>query len=217
MELQELQVTTRPGKGTGPARRVRVKGDVPGIVYGGEGEPVQLQTNARAFHKLLHAAAGEHAIVQLKFSDDPSFDSPAILKEIQHHPLRGHVVHADFMRIRLDEKITTSVQVKLVGNPVGVVNGGVLDVQLREVEVECLALEVPDSIELDIGALDIGDSLHVNALVPPAGVEIVTEAERTVAAVQAPRVVKETTEEEEVEAGEVPEVGKEAAGEGGEE
>lgn len=216
MELQELRVTTRTAKGKGPTHRVRVQGEVPGVVYGGDHEPVLIQTNARAFKKLLHAAAGEHAIVQLKFDDAPNLDSPALLKEIQHHPVRGEVVHADFLRIRLDEKIATVVPVKLIGNPVGIVNGGVLDVQLREVEVECLALEVPAAIELDISSLDIGDSLHVDALTPPAGVEIITEAERTVAAVHAPRVVKETVEAE-IEAGEVPEVGKEEAKEGGEE
>lgn len=212
MELQELKVTTRKADGTGPARRVRAQGDVPGVVYGGEGGPVQLQTNGRAFQKLLHAAAGEHAIVQLRFDGDSSLDSPAIIKEIQHHPIRGHVLHADFMRIRLDEKISTMVQIKMIGNPVGVVNGGVLDVQLREVEIECLALDVPDSIELDISGIDIGDSIHVDTLAPPQGVEILTEADRTIAAVHTPRVVKEATEEEGVEAGEVPEVGKEEEG-----
>lgn len=212
MELQELTVTTRDGKGKGPARRVRAQGEVPGVLYGGDGAPVQLRTNARGFHKLLHAAAGEHAIVQLRFDDDSSLDSPAIVKAIQHHPVRGHALHADFMRIRLDEKITTMVQIKFTGNPVGVVNGGVLDVQLREVEIECLALDVPDAIELDISGMDIGDSAHVDALTPPAGVAIVSEPERTIAAVHAPRVAKETAEGE-VEAGEVPEVGKEDAGE----
>lgn len=215
MELQELKVTSRTAKGKGPARRVRSAGEVPGIVYGGDGEPVQLQANARALHKLLHAAGGEHAIVQLRFDGDSSLDSPALVKEVQHHPVKGHVLHADFMRIRLDEKITTSVPIKLVGNPVGVVNGGVLDVQLREVEIQCLALEVPEFIELDISGLEIGASVHVDALVPPAGIDIVSEGERTIAAIHAPRVAKESAEGE-VEAGEVPEVGKEKADDGGE-
>jgi large subunit ribosomal protein L25 len=196
MELQELKVSNRAGKGTGPSRRVRVQGNVPGVVYGGEQGPIHIQLNARAFQKLIHAAAGEHAIVQLRFEDTPDLDSPAILKELQHHPVRNEVVHADFMRIRLDQKITTSIAIKLVGTPVGIVNGGVLDVQLRELEIECLALEVPESVEVDITVRE--------------GIDIITESDRTIAAVHAPRVVKEETAET-VEAGAVPEVGKEAA------
>ncbi len=210
MELQELKVSNRAGKGTGPSRRVRVQGNVPGVVYGGEQGPIHIQLNARAFQKLIHAAAGEHAIVQLRFEDTPNLDSPAILKELQHHPVRNEVVHADFMRIRLDQKISTSVAIKLVGTPVGIVNGGVLDVQLRELEIECLALEVPDSVEVDISALDVGDSIHVDAITVREGIDVITESDRTIAAVHAPRVVKEETAET-VEAGAVPEVGKEAA------
>jgi large subunit ribosomal protein L25 len=218
MELQELKVNARPSVGKGPSRRTRVQGLVPGVVYGGGKDPVHIHTNAREFQRLLHSASGEHAIVQLKFDEDAQHDSPALLKAIQHHPVRGQVVHADFLRIRLDEKISTSVAIKLAGTPVGVVAGGVLDVQLREVEIECLALEVPQNITFDISTLEIGDSVHVEQLTAPKGITIITEPDRTIAAVHAPRVSKAEAEAEaEVTADEVPEVGKEGAEEGADE
>ena len=202
MELKTLKVNVRQGKGKGPAGRTRSAGEVPGVVYGGGIDVLHVAMNTREFGKLLQGG-GQHAIVQLDVQDDASLSSPAQLKEVQHHPVRGHVLHADFQRIRLDERIIVLVPVVLTGQCRGVIDGGVVDHQLREVEVECLALDVPASLTLDVTDLGIGDSCHVENLVAPEGVTIVTDAQRAVVVVQAPRTVRA-------------EGGEEAAAEGGE-
>lgn len=195
MELQTLKVATRQTSGKEKARKVRVTGAVPCVLYGGGQDPVSLTVNLRAFETLIHhARGGEHAIVQLDIEDNAALNTPALVKAVQHHPLRGTVVHADFMRIRLDEKITTLIPIRLVGQAPGIVEGGVLDQQLRSLEVECLALSVPDEVVVDVSGLHVNDSIHVGALVLPADVEVMSDPDRPVVAVHPPRVVKETAE-----------------------
>lgn len=198
MELQTLKAATREQRGKGAAGRERKAGRVPSILYGGGGESVSLRLDAREFDRLI-GSGGVHAIVQLEVEDQPDLSSPAMLKAVHHHPVRGEVMHADFQRIRLDERITTIVSLELVGQCKGAVEGGVVDFQLREVEVECLALEVPEKIAVDISELGIGDSVHVEQLQAPANVTIVTDPARSIVAVHAPRVIK-TAEEEAAEA-----------------
>ena len=191
MELQTLKVSTRDGLGKEAAKKVRQMGRVPGVVYGGEGEPVSLTMDLREFSRLIHGRGGEHAIVQLDVENDPPKSGPAMLKAVQHHPVKGEAIHADFMRISLEERITTVVNVVLTGRAPGVVEGGVLDQLMREIEVECRALEVPESISVDISGLAIGDSIHVAALVVAGNVTIVSDPERMVVAVHAPRTATE--------------------------
>ena len=195
MELQQIKAKKRDAAGKGEASRERRAGLVPAVLYGEGGEAVSLTMDAREFSRLVHGRGGEHAIVQLDIENAPDLSSPAIVKAVQHHPVRESILHADFMRIRLDQRITTVVSVTLVGDSVGVREGGVLDHQMREVEIECLALDVPDAIEVDVSGLGIGDSLHVFDLAAPENVTIVTEGDRAVAAVMAPRVVEETVAE----------------------
>jgi len=141
----------------------------------------------------LVQTGGAHAIVQIEVSDDSGSSSPALLKAVQYHPVRGHVLHADFQRIRLDERIVTLVPLHFFGHCKGLVEGGVLDYQLRELEIECLALEVPEKIDMDITDLGIGDHLYVSSITAPEGVTIVTDVERSVVACHAPRAAKEDT------------------------
>lgn len=202
MELQALKATTREAGGTDRARRVRKGGTVPAILYGGGGKPVCLGVDLRDFQRLVQGKGAEHAVVQLEVDDKPQLSSPALLKAVQHHPLRGDVLHVDFQRIRLDEKITTMVPIVITGQATGVVEGGVLDRPLRELEVECLAADTPEQIEVDVSELDIGDSVHVADIAVPADVTIVTDTQRTIAAVLAPRIVREVVAAEAAEEGE---------------
>jgi len=170
------------------------------VLYGGKKDPVSIQLELRELERLLHSRSGEQAVVQLDMTDEPDLSCPALLKNVQHHPIRGDILHADFVRIRLDERITTLVPIELSGRARGVAEeGGVLDHQLRELEVECLALEVPELIAVDVTELSIGDSLHVSDIVVPANVTVVTEDDRAIVAVHAPRVIQ-AEEEEEAEA-----------------
>jgi large subunit ribosomal protein L25 len=214
MELQQLKASLRDGAGTGIARETRRGGDVPGIVYGGGADPVNIRLDQREFVSLLHGKRGEHAVVQLEVDGKPDLNTPAVIKEVQHHPVIGTVIHADFQRIRLDEKIITPVAVALQGQPVGVVDGGILDHQLREVEVECLATSIPEELPVDVTGLAIGDSVHVSDLVAPEGVEILTDSARTLAAVLVSRITKAAEEEEAAaeEAAAAAEGGEAAAG-----
>jgi len=151
----------------------------------------------------VHGSSGEHAIVEL-LSDDANVKGHALIKSVQHHPVRNTVMHADFYRIRLDETIKTVVPVVLVGRAVGVIEGGVLDHTLRDLEVECKALEVPEQIEYDITNMVIGDRVHVSDLTIPEGVTLLTDEERTVATIHQPRVVGAAAEGEEGEEGAEP-------------
>lgn len=200
MEIQALKAATRETGGKKLARRVRVTGTLPGVLYGGGQEPVSLSINQREFETAVHRSrGGEHAILRLDIEDKPELSTPVLLKAVQHHPLRGQFVHADFLRIRLDERITTMVPVRLAGQAAGLLEGGILDHQLREIEVECLALEVPEEVVVDVSGLHIGDSIHLDTVAIPENVTVLTEADRAVATVHAPRVVREAEAEEAAE------------------
>jgi len=210
MEIQALTVKTRQAAGKGGATKVRSLGNVPAVLYGGGQEPVCLDVNLREFEGLVqHSRSGDHAIVRLEVADSPGVSTPALLKDVQRHPLRGQAIHVDFLRISLDERISTLVPIRLDGHAQGIVEGGVLDQQMREVEVECRALDVPDEIIVDISNLGMGESIHLSQVAAPANVTFVTDLERPVAAIHAPRTDRETTaeaEEEEEETSTQPEV-----------
>ena len=212
MELHKLAIDPRDkAAGKGAVDRLRKTGQIPVVLYGGGKETVSIQVDEKEFLHLIHGRGGEHAIVQLECENQPGLSSPAMLKAVQHHPIRGEVLHADFLRISLEERIQTVVPLILTGQSKGVVEGGVLDHQLRELEVECLALEVPEVIEVDISGLAIGEGLHVSNIQIPPNVTVLTESDRAVASVLAPRVVEEAAAE-----GEEAEVVEGAEAEGGE-
>jgi large subunit ribosomal protein L25 len=216
MELQEFKVKARTMTGKGPARQARMRGDIPGVIYGGGEANVSLTVDYRSFVHLLHSRYGAHAVLKMDIEGNPESNTNTILKDIQYDPITGDPLHVDFQRIRLDEKIQTTVAIELEGQPEGVKEGGMLDHIMRTVDVECLALETPERFVLDVGHLNIGDSVTVAELTIPGNVTLLTDTELTVAAVHAPRVAEE--EEEAAEEGEEmaePEVIGEAS-EGGE-
>ena len=215
MDLQLLKVITRAESGKGGARQTRRGGNVPGVLYGLSADPVQLKVNARDFDHLLQGSQGAHALLQLEFEDQPDLNGPAMIKDVQYHPVRDTVMHTDFLRVDLSKKIHTVVSIRFEGNSLGVIEGGVIDYQTREVDVSCLPMEVPDAIVISIEALEIGDSIHVRDLVIPENVELLTSGDRALAAVHAPRVIVEEVvaeEEAELAEGEVAE-GEAAEGE----
>ena len=206
MELLNLKVQARDTQGKGPARRTRRAGGIPAVIYGEDHTPLKISVEQRAFERLTHGAMGEHALVQLEVEGQPEQSGPALLKSVQHHPVRSHVIHADFLRIRLDARLQTVVALLLTGRAKGLVDGGVLDQQLHDVEVECLALDVPPHIEVDISDLGVGDGIHVAQLNAPQNVTIITDPDRVVVAMQAPRVAETTAEIEGEEAITEPEI-----------
>lgn len=192
MDIQTIKVSTRDETGKGPARRKRAEGSIPAVIYGENKEAVSITVNAKEFEQLVHSSLGEHAVLQIEVEDRPELSGPSMIKDVQHHPIREHVVHADFLRIKLDQAIQTLVPINLVGRCVGIVEGGVPDQQLRELEIECLPLYVPEHIDVDISGLHIGDLLHVSDLTAPENITITTDPERTIIAIHAPRVATTT-------------------------
>ena len=200
MELQQLRVTVRDASGKGAASRVRASKNVPGVVYGGNAQPLSVAIDEHEMMQLLHSRGGQHAVVQLQIEDKPDLSSPALLKAVQYHPVKGDVLHVDFLRFRLDERISTSVQLNLTGRPACLQEGGMLDQQLRELEIECLALDVPEEIAFDVSWMNIGDTVHVEALKVPDNITVLTDPERAVATVVLPRMALELEAEEAAEA-----------------
>ncbi len=188
MELKTLSVSSRAVGTKGMTHAVRRAGRVPGVLYGGGKEAVSLEVDGKEFDRLLHSAAGTHPIVSLVCEDQPAVNTAAIVKSVQRHPLKYNPTHVDLVRIRLDETIRTTVPVELTGRCKGVAEGGLLEQQVREIEVECLATQVPELFTLDITELKIGGAYHVSMLSVPEGVTVLTESELPVASVHMPRV-----------------------------
>ena len=201
MQLITIESTLRETGRKAHRATVRAANNVPAVIYGNNIDPIAVAINDKAVEKLLHTEGGVHSVVQLNFESTPEHNSPALIKAVQRHPIKDSLVHVDFMRIRLDQRIQTQVVIVLTGRAKGVLEGGVIDNQIREVDIECLALEVPEHIEVDISHLGLGESIHVSDLQVAEGVTILTDANLAVASVHMPRVVK-TAEEEDAEGAE---------------
>jgi len=189
-----LSVEQREPAGSRAARRLRHSGMVPGVVYGGGEDPVAFAVEARLLRQTL-AHAG--AVIDLSF--DGSAGTPVVLKELVRHPVTGETVHVDLLRVRLDQAIHTTVTVELTGgdDSPGVKEGGVLEQVTREVNIEALPNDIPDSIAYDISAAQINDTITLSALSIPSGVTLLDDPETTLAMLTPPRLQVE--EEPEIE------------------
>jgi large subunit ribosomal protein L25 len=212
-----LAVERRESGGSRAARRLRRAGNVPGIVYGGGEEPVAFQVDAR---ELRHALA--HAGAVLELSIDGAGGTPVVLKELARHPVTGETIHVDLLRVRLDQSISATVVLDLVGaeDAPGVREGGVLEQVTRELTIEALPGDIPDSIQHDVSTVQIGDTITLEAVTPPSGVTLTDDPETVVATVTPPRLQAEVEEEieeetERVAEGAAAEEAGEAAGEEG--
>jgi large subunit ribosomal protein L25 len=204
----KLDVKRRDAAGSRAARRLRRSGRVPGVVYGGGGEPLGFDADAREL-RLALAASG--AVLDL--SVDGGKTTPVVLKEAQRHPVRGETVHVDLLRVRLDEAIHALVPLELTGadEAPGVKEGGVLEQITRELNVEALPTEIPESIVHEIGAMQIGETILLSAIVLPSALTLLDDVEETVVAtLSPPKLQAEVAEEIEAE---TELVGEEAEGE----
>jgi len=160
----------------------------------------------KEFAKVVGLATGQNAIISLNLDKDGS-EILALVKDVQYHPVTDKLLHVDFYRISLRDKITVSVAVVVTGESLGVKKGGILEHILWQVEVECLPTQIPDRIEVDITALNIGDTVHVKDLKLGEGINILTEGEQTILSVVPPTVVKEEEEVAEEKAAEPERIG----------
>jgi large subunit ribosomal protein L25 len=193
----KLAVNTRADGGSRASRRLRRAGRVPGVLYGGGGEPLSFDVDERDL-RLALASAG--AVLDL--SVDGGQATPVVLKEAQRHPVRGETVHVDLLRVRLDRAIHAVVPLELTGvdDAPGVKEGGVLEQPVRELNVEALPTAIPESIVHDVSAMQIGETLTLAAILTPEGVTLVDDLQETVlATLSPPRLQSEETSEIEAE------------------
>lgn len=184
-------VEARETTGKGAARRLRQQGLVPGVVYGGGRGATPIAFDVAKFERLLATShSGVNTLIDLTGGSAAS-GRTVIAKELQREAVRGRITHVDFYEVDLKTKIEVEVPIHLTGTPLGVVNGGVLDQQLREIELMCLPNAIPDSIEVDVSGMDLGSTLHVADLVIPDGIDLMSESELTVATVLIPRGLRD--------------------------
>jgi large subunit ribosomal protein L25 len=189
----KLDVNRRTAEGSRAARRLRRSGRVPGVVYGGGAESVGFDADAR---ELRHALAGAGAVLDL--SVDGNRPTPVVLKEAQRDPVRGHTIHVDLLRVRLDEAIDAVVPLELTGieDAPGVKEGGVLEQIARELNVEALPTAIPESIVYAVGEMQIGDTILLTSITAPDGVTLLDSLEETVVATLSPPRLQAEAEEE---------------------
>jgi len=183
-QIVSLAASARTETGKGPARQARFRGQVPAVIYGQGRAAQSLTLEAKALEQALTGIEPASTIIELAVDGKKA---RTLIREIQRHPIRPDIIHVDFYEIHAEQKVTLKVPVHLVGAPDGVRNaGGVLDQVTREVEIEVLPEHIPDRVELDVTALKIGDSLHVEALTIPHAT-ILTQKDLTIATVVPPR------------------------------
>ena len=184
-----LKATPREGTRKGANRKLRATGRVPGVVYGHNEKTRHVSLDAHELEVLFSKISVENTVIKLSIEGEKG-EVQALVREVQSNPVRGDVVHVDFLQLHAGEMVDVEVPVHLVGNAAGVKLGGVMDHQIHELPVRCLPGAIPQSIVVDVSALELGDSIHVGDLKLPEGVETDMEADRTVCSVVAPAVLE---------------------------
>ena len=187
----KLSATRRTGTGRSAVRKLKAQGVVPAVIYGGKTKAEPLQVSRRDISLLLSHASGENILVELEI-DGEKGGRLALMQEVQHAPLGGDILHVDFHAVSMDEMIDADVPLEPTGIPEGVKTfGGLLEQNIRSLEIECLPRDLPDVITVDVARLNIGDSIHVRELPLPEGVTTRVPPDLTAFSVLAPKVEEE--------------------------
>ena len=211
-KTQSLKAEPRQRTGSGVLKQMRREGYVPSVVYGGSTENINVKVKAKEFKDLLAQSASDNILVTLDIEEGAS--QLAFLKALQHDPLTGQVLHIDFLAVGETTEITGNIPINMIGDSIGVEQGGVLEQQLHSIEIKCLPKDLPDTLEADISHLDVGDALHVGQVTWPDGVTPTLGQDVVLAVVARARVEEEEVVETE-EGAELAE-GEEAPAEGAE-
>ena len=193
----KLKVELRDNTGKESSKKFRREGIVPGVLYSPhDKENLILKVKNYELSKLLSAKS--HGLIDLEMDDGKKKVSRlAVIKDLQYNSLKKQIVHVDFYGVTLKEKLTLEIDIELIGEPIGLKEGGILQVELRKVEIECLPSQVPDSLKADLNSLKVGEHISVGEMEIPEGVEVLTAPDRIVAAVVLPTKIEEVVEEEE--------------------
>ena len=168
-------------------KKLRASGRVPAVIYGRQTQPQSLEVTVKDLKNLIHHSASENILVDLAITGDARPNRLVLVQEVQHHVLTGQALHVDFHEVAENEKVTILVPVESVGEPAGVkTGGGVLEHVLHKLKVRALPKDLPEVISIDVSMLEIGKSIHIGDIVPPAGVEILGDKHISVLAVAAP-------------------------------
>ncbi len=189
-EFYKLEFSDREELGTRGAKAIRKAGMIPANYYFHGEENVNLAIDQKELWRALHSG---NRIFEVHLKDARQF---VMVKEVQYHPVTDEIIHVDFMRVRRKEKATFTVTIELVGDAIGVKQGGVMMQSLTAVDVSCFPTDVPDSIKVNVENVDINDTLHVSDLIVDGDVDILTDPEAMLLSVQPPKVEVEAVEEE---------------------
>ena len=198
MEATELKACIRNQSGKGPARRFRKEGLIPAVFYGRGEEAIHLSVNAAELLKIIRVQK-ENVFIKLVIDGEKKLEKLSLIKELQIEPVSRRFYHADFYEIRMDQRLTLDVPLHFAGIPVGVVNGGELQHLKRDLKISCLPSALPDSIEIDVTGLEIGDSIKVQDIRVPEGITVLDPGDVGVAMVAIVKV--SVPQPEEAEAG----------------
>lgn len=209
-----LSAEKRTESGKGAARQLRASGRIPAIVYGQGGEGLSVSLDAHEADLLFHRISVDNTIVSIEVDGEKEPIS-TLIREVQTHPFKAHILHVDFYRIQAGVEVEVEVPVHVEGTPIGVRDGGgVLQLVVHDLAVACIPSKIPDHISIDVSGLDIGDALHVYDIEMPEGVRALVDEERTLVTVNLPRQeVEEETEGDDMDVEVIGEGQEAAAGE----
>jgi large subunit ribosomal protein L25 len=188
-----VNASAREGVGKGPTRRLRAQGMIPAAVYGEGGDAVAVAVSAKDIATILRSGSGHNTIFKLALADAQGEPANVIIKDYQVDPVKGRLLHADLLRLSMTTLTRVNVSVETIGEPPGVKSeGGILELQLREIEVECLPGDIPEKLTVDVANLQIGDHVTVADLVYDRDkVKVLADEHQIVAGVLAPRMIEE--------------------------
>ena len=188
-----INASAREGVGKGPTRRLRAQGMIPAAVYGEGGDAVAVAVSAKEIANILRSGTGHNTIFKLALPHGDEEPANVIIKDYQVDPVRGRLLHADLMRLSMTALTRVNVSIETFGEPPGVKSeGGILELQLREVEVECLPGDIPEHLRVDVSNLQIGDHVTVADLIyDREKVKLLVDEHQIVAGVLAPRMIEE--------------------------
>ena len=187
MKSVPVKAFPRTGSRRAGVKKLRENGRVPAVIYGRQAKPQNLELNRVEIDNLIHHSATENVLVDLSVQDDARGKRLALVQDVQHHPLKGNVLHVDLHEVAENEKVTILVPVEPKGEAVGVkTGGGVLEHVLFKIKVRALPKDLPEQISVDVSSLEIGKSIHLSEITAPEGVEFLGDKKVVVLSVAAP-------------------------------